>query len=543
LSKGSAQDPARLSGSESAPDHGAADADRSRKRLPARQRFVILAGDAISATGIAPLLAFAVPLLFYAATLQGGLAYWDTGEMQTVPWVFGIAHPTGFPFFTILAGIFAHVFAAGAVSARIAFFCVLTAALCAWFVCRIICTMGGDPAIALLFAWMYAAGDIVWSRGTRAEAHDLAACLGLASITLALEWGKNGDARLLALCALVLGLGIASHPIVLLITPGLLLIVLIYRRRLSVSAAAVALVCVGIGLWPMLYLPLRSQAVVRAGLDPNPALGKPPGAAIWNTDDPRSLHNFIRLVSGADFSPSRTLQNAFSSSAVFGRVKTLAEAAYWEFGPLGCAALIVGFALAGATRTYLWIPVAIAAIVPGMFAAGYTIEADPQRYLLMPFALAAAVAGYGCSSVAPSHRGLVRWPLAAACAMLLVMNLGAAYSRHISSARWLVDDIRARTPDDALIIAYWSVGTPLAYAAYVERSMGRRTIDIAFLGQDAPYVPQWLVHRPVFVYGSIDTHIAGIKATAVEADVPFYRLAFAHARRFPRRVSRRRRGL
>lgn len=502
----------------------------------------MLVSDAGGSAAVASLLAFSAPLLFYAATLQGGVAYWDTGEMQTVPWVFGIAHPTGFPLFTLLAGTFAHVFAAGPVSARIAFFCVVAAALCAWLVWRITFTMGGDPIVALLFAWMYAAGDIAWSRGTRAEAHDLAACLGLAAIALALEWVKSGHPRLIVLCGLVAGLGIATHPIVVLVCPGIALIVLFHRRQLSARAAALALFCLIAGLLPYAYLPLRSDVVVRAGLDPNLALGKPPGGAIWNTDDPRSLNGFLRLVSGADFSPSRTIRDAFSSRALLRGLETLAESAYWEFGPLGCAALVFGFAAAAAARKSICIPVVIAAILPAMFAAGYTIEADPQRYLLMPLALAAVVAGFGCSLIPSSHRGLVRWPLAAACAMLLAMNLGNAYSRHISSARWFVDDVRMHTPRNAIIIAYWSVGTPLAYAAYVERSMGKRTIDIAFLGEDAALVARWLVHRPVFVYGAIDAPIAGIKVNAVEQNVPFYRLVLSDEPRSPQTRSHRRRG-
>lgn len=39
---------------------------------------------------------------------------WGAGEMQIVPWIFGIPHPTGFPVYTVLAGSFVHIVQLGA---------------------------------------------------------------------------------------------------------------------------------------------------------------------------------------------------------------------------------------------------------------------------------------------------------------------------------------------------------------------------------------------------------------------------------------------
>ena len=47
-------------------------------------------------------LAWLVPLALFLATAYRDVGYWDTGEMDTVPYILGIAHPTGFPAYVLL---------------------------------------------------------------------------------------------------------------------------------------------------------------------------------------------------------------------------------------------------------------------------------------------------------------------------------------------------------------------------------------------------------------------------------------------------------
>ncbi|MGH7709276.1 MAG: protein O-mannosyl-transferase family, partial [Vulcanimicrobiaceae bacterium] len=77
-------------------------------------------------------LAFLGPLVLYVASLSPAVAFWDTGEMQTVPWILGIAHPTGFPLFTLLGWAFSHVVAIDTVAWRISLLCALATAAAAW---------------------------------------------------------------------------------------------------------------------------------------------------------------------------------------------------------------------------------------------------------------------------------------------------------------------------------------------------------------------------------------------------------------------------
>jgi hypothetical protein len=55
------------------------------------------------------LLAFIIPFTVYLITLAPGLYFIDTGELATVCVKLGIAHPTGYPLFTLLGNIFSRI--------------------------------------------------------------------------------------------------------------------------------------------------------------------------------------------------------------------------------------------------------------------------------------------------------------------------------------------------------------------------------------------------------------------------------------------------
>jgi hypothetical protein len=55
------------------------------------------------------LIASLIVLIFYLLTLAPGVIASDSGELATVQYTLGIAHPTGYPLFTILGFIFSHL--------------------------------------------------------------------------------------------------------------------------------------------------------------------------------------------------------------------------------------------------------------------------------------------------------------------------------------------------------------------------------------------------------------------------------------------------
>src|SRR5688572_13629616 len=56
--------------------------------------------------GIAALAVFLVSFIVYLVTMDPGIGYIDSGELATVCARLGIAHPTGYPLFTLIGWLF-----------------------------------------------------------------------------------------------------------------------------------------------------------------------------------------------------------------------------------------------------------------------------------------------------------------------------------------------------------------------------------------------------------------------------------------------------
>ena len=96
------------------------------------------------------LVTFAVSLGLYVPSLMPGVGFWDTAEFQTVGPVLGIAHPTGFPTYTLL-GWFSNVLLSpvGESAFRMNLLSALLVAGAAAFLALATQRVIGRPALAL----------------------------------------------------------------------------------------------------------------------------------------------------------------------------------------------------------------------------------------------------------------------------------------------------------------------------------------------------------------------------------------------------------
>ena len=468
-----------------------------------------------------------MPLGVYAASLSGAPAYWDTGEAQTVPWIFGIMHPTGFPAFTILAGVFAHAVPIGPVSWRIALFSALAMSGVAWLVSRIVCELRGDAWIASAAACVFAFGDVAWTRGTRAEVHALAAWFGVLALYAAIRWYRRGERKALILAAFAWGMGIATHPVAALLLPAFAVLFFARARSVTMHALAFAILALLAGVAWYGYLPARSAAVTSARLDPTRQLGIPPGQAFWDNDHPASWSGFKKVVTGEEFKAGGTFARMLDPQTYLDGGDAYGELLLREFTPLGLLLALGG--LYGLARRDVWFAAAafLAIALPSAFAVAYSIETDPQRYFLIPFALLAALGGYAASEISrelPPLRIAATLLTAALAFVLLGVNIRTFDQRTESGARAVIATAIEKTPPDAILLAPWVYAAPLAYGAYVERRLGHRIVVSAWLSQNAKRVPRWTRSRPVFVVGRLFGEVPGFRAVKIPAPVPLYRI-------------------
>ena len=98
-----------------------------------------------------------MPLGVYLASLRGDVSFWDTADLQTVPYILGIPYPTGFPGYVLLGWLWSHGFAIGSVAWRLNVLAAVASAGTAAAVAALLISLGTATAIGFAAALAYAA--------------------------------------------------------------------------------------------------------------------------------------------------------------------------------------------------------------------------------------------------------------------------------------------------------------------------------------------------------------------------------------------------
>jgi hypothetical protein len=478
---------------------------------------------------IAGAAVFGLALLLYGCLVPLGLAQWDTGEMQTVPYILGIAHPPGFPLYVLLGWVWSHALPFGEVATRLTLLSAVCGAGAAYLAYRAARELEAPPAAALLAGGLFALAPLVVQHVTRAGVEPLLAlCVGLA-VWAGLRFGRTGSPRALAVAALACGLALAAHTLAIWFLPGI--VVLLARRgvaRRDLLAAAGAFL---VGPLLYLYMPLRSAVVSRLGLDPTVALGFDPGAqAFWDYDHPASWAGFARHVSGAQFGASGALGAPLVLAAYPSYLGRWWEILAQPAGALGGTLALLGLAMLVARRPRTGLALALIGFLAIPFSLRYGVLQDAAKYYLVAVWGGAVAAAVGASALVELGRdALARRGLAYALGAGVVFAVAqvaaadpATYGqRHQADGAAVVRGVVAGTPPGAIVIAAWTYSTPLAYAEYVEHSLGGRQVvnDEASPAQ----VAAWLKSgRPVYVvpYAPSDRILSELRLDPVPGTSP-----------------------
>ncbi len=235
-----------------------------------------------------PVVAFGVPLAVYVATAAPGVVTTDSGELAGVCTTLGVAHPSGYPLFTLLGHAWTWLPLPGEPVRRLnlfAAFCTAVSAALFFGVARTVfslCTpvvkrkrpapaVGVAPVddapidvAALAAALFYAFARTVWQQATSLEVYGLHLALVMAVLLLFFRaWTRTPDRTVdWLLFAGVVGLAFTNHLTTVVLAPAL--VVLFFAKH---GAAAGTWRLLGLMALPFaaallvyLYLPLRSAA-------------------------------------------------------------------------------------------------------------------------------------------------------------------------------------------------------------------------------------------------------------------------------------------
>jgi hypothetical protein len=478
-----------------------------------------------------PLVVGALAVLAIAPGLAPDVAFWDTGEFQTVLPILGTAHPTGYPTYVVI-GFLANLLLAplGEPAFRMNALSMLCVALAAGVAMRLVARLTGSVVVGMAIGLGLALTPGVWRIATHADPHSLHLALVAIVFALLLRWeqarrdGQPTADRWLVAAAAAFALSVGNHSLTLLLALPVGLYVLavdpgILRRPRLVAACTATLV----GIIVLVYLELP----LRAG----------PFRAPLVYANPETWGGFWYVALAEQFRGA--LLDPFGNLG--GKAGDLMTLAVGQFGvlapliPLGFVATVVRhprFALL--TGSAMGITV--------FFNASY-VNADIGRYYLGPafwawtwigvlagVALEVLIAaGRAAGPALPArigHRWAPRLASIALAAVLLVqtgadfsVRAGAVDQRADTVARRWLEATLSEIEPNAVVVSWWSTSTVLWYAQYVDHLRpdltiidDRTRLDLNY-GEATDVIARFYAARPVYVIRGDPADLARIQVT------------------------------
>jgi hypothetical protein len=209
-------------------------------------------------------------LTLYVVTSAPSVAtiFDDSLEFQVVLPTLGIAHPSGYPLFTLTGKLATHLIPFRDPAGRANLFSALAAAVAVGLLYLVARRFAGNRLAAALATAVFAISPAWWSQATLAEVYGLHGLLMILFLYLLLRWEEERRQspradRWLAAAALAAGLGLAHHRMIALLFPAALVFIvwtdpiLLHQPRRWLTP-----VCMLVApLLLYLYLPIRGQAV------------------------------------------------------------------------------------------------------------------------------------------------------------------------------------------------------------------------------------------------------------------------------------------
>ncbi len=190
------------------------------------------------------LACFAGALALYTRTLAPGLLAGDSGEFQTLAYLLGNTHPTGYPIYLVLAKL-ATFLPLGNIAYRVNLFSGIMGALAvaAVYLCgRLLVKY---RILAAVGAVVLAISPTFWSQAVIAEIYTAGAAFLVFILLALLWWDQKADMRVLFIAGLLGGLSLGVHMSVALLAPAVFLFLLLHwqRGRRIWAAALIGAIC------------------------------------------------------------------------------------------------------------------------------------------------------------------------------------------------------------------------------------------------------------------------------------------------------------
>jgi hypothetical protein len=402
--------------------------------------------DALSAGGLG--VGF---LLLYLRTLCPTVYLGDSGEFCTAIATGGIAHPPGYPLFSLLGRVVLCLIPWGEPAFRIGCVVAMAAAVAVvalYFLARELrCAPGAAAAAAALFG----AGYTFWNQATRVEVYSLHVLLAAVLLLGCLRYRHTGNVGWLAAAVLAGSLGLAHHLTIVLVVPAALVLVGSRLGERTGREGQLALVGALLLIGPALY----GLLIVWARAEPLQSWGRPINVSLlWNHASARMYQGNLRWPDGPHL-----FQGLREAGALYGD----------SFPYLTCLLPLAGMWLLWQRDRGIVVGLGLAALAPVCYNLCYRIQ-DIAPYYLTTWWVAAALVAVALEALVGRVQGSVRRRvcsgvlLALALGMLLQRNWGAC---DLSRVTWVREFARHKlesTEPGGVLITQWDPDTfPIWY--------------------------------------------------------------------------------
>ena len=457
------------------------------------------------------LLAFAVFLLsgfFYLLTFSPTVSWIDSGELATVCTTLGIAHPTGYPVYTLIGRLFS-LFPLGSPVQNLNLLSLFFISFSNLFLFLVLNTIfellfpelqkSWRSYISLLSTLIFSFTPTLWSQATSNEVYALNSLLNAILFYLILSQlnlksrGKLAQSdKYLYLFFFLYGLSFGNHLSTVLLFPGFIfLFLMVYGKSFFEKKRIFLLLSFFIlGISVYLYLPVRSSL--------NPVL---------NWGDPSSLSNLKRHISGWQY---RIWMFSESSQAFWESLKNYLHLLYSQFPFYLLPWIILGFIILLKKNWKVFISLLSIFIFTIFYGINYRIP-DIGPYFLPSFLVAAVWLGCGIAWFFSLLQKRRHDPRAVAVILIILffslplISLFRNYFKQDESKNYFAYDyagniLRSIKKDSIVLTKIWDHYSPWLYLKYVENKrpdvryidteLSRRSWYLKYIQQNYPELYQ-----------------------------------------------------
>lgn len=461
-------------------------------------------------------LGVALPALFlYWQTSYPSVAYIDSGELAVVNQTLGIAHPTGYPLYTLIGRLFTLLpFELIATQILLGMLCTTAAVVITLFVMRgllprrqesfpdatraVIDRQDGNPDGAISNLWntfllvslglLLIVSPLFWAQGVSNEVYSLHLVFLSLLLFVVLQPYSN---RNLILGGYLTGLSFGNHMSTILIVP-MIVAYLIVNRRAVFRAPKMIVIAIAAGLSAAsiyLYLPIRST------LDP-----------IFNWGQPSTWENFVRQVSGWQY---QVWMFSRSSDELGAQLVKFAQILYAQFPFPFWLVIIAGLYYGVRTRRTLSVYLLILMCSNLIYSLNFSIP-DIDNYLLPSVTALFLFGVIGMLSLA-NLKPAFRYLAPPSIALFVVWGVAANWGTHDESRNTSALDgvhnyYKSVEPNALILCADWDFVSPWLYSHFHLKERPDITIVDPELVRRSWY-PNWIRHTDRELYDFIKPEV------------------------------------